>query len=83
MEQLGSGCTAALLVKIGRNERKKYQMERIGYNSRWMVGIIVSSFKRLLSEAFRTVKFEYVVMEITTKIAMYNKLRDVMRKATG
>lgn len=48
-----------------------------------MVKIIISSFKRLLGEALRAVKPEYMIIEIATKIAVYNKTRDIMRKATA
>ena len=43
--------------------------------------IIISSFKRLLGEALLAAKSEYIMIEIVTKIAVYNKTRDVMRKA--
>ena len=46
--------------------------EEAGYNSRWVMEII-SSFKRLLGEAFWTVKSEYTMIETATKIAAYNK----------
>ena len=53
LEQLGGGCTAARFARMGKDESKKHQewKERVGYNSGWMVEIIVSSFKRLLGEA--------------------------------
>ena len=83
LEQLGGGCTAARFARIGKDERKRHQKEwkdRVGYNSRWMVKIIISSFKRLLGEALR-VKPEYIMIEVATKIAVYNKTRDVMGSA--
>ena len=66
LDQLGGGCTAARLAKMGRDERKKHQKEwkkRAGYNKRWIVEIIISAFKRLLGEALRAVKPEYIMME--------------------
>ena len=84
LEQLGGGCTAAQLARMGKDERKKHQKEwkeRVGYNSRWMVEIIISTFKRLLGEALRAVKPEYIMIEMATKIAVYNKTRDVMNGA--
>ena len=80
LEQLGGECTAARFARMGKDERKKHQKEwkeRVGYNSRWMVEIIISTFKRLLGEALRAVKPEYVMIEMATKIAVYNKTRDV------
>ena len=75
------GCTAAQLARMGKDQRKRHQKEWIGYNSRWMVEIIISSLKRLLGEALRAVKTEYIMIEIATKIAVYNKTRDIMSKA--
>ena len=69
---------------MGKDEQKKNQKqwkERVGYNSRWMVKIIISPFKRLLGEALRAVKPEYIPIEVATKIAVHNKTRDVMSKA--
>ena len=84
LEQLDDGCTAAQFAKMGRDERKRHQewKERVGYNSRWMMKIIIFSFKRLLGEALRAVKPEYITIEIATKIAVYNKTRDIIREAT-
>ncbi len=84
LEQLGGGCTATQLARMGKDERKKHQKEwkeRVGYNSRWMVEIIISTFKRLPGEALRAVKPEYIMIEIATKIAVYNKTRDIMNRA--
>ena len=46
-----------------------------------MVEIIISTFKRLLGEALRAVKPEYITIEMATKIAVYNKTRDIMNRA--
>ena len=40
--------------------------------------LVLSSFATM---ALRVVKPEYITTEIATKIAVYNKTRDVMRKA--
>ena len=40
--------------------------------------IIIFTFKRLLCKALRAVKPEYIMIEMATKIAVYNKTRDVM-----
>ena len=53
---------------MGKDERKRRQKERVGYNSRWMVEIIISSFKWLLGEALRAMKPEYIMIEVATKI---------------
>ena len=84
LDQLGGGCTAEQFAKMGKDERKKHQKEwkaRVKFNSRWIIEIIISSFKRLLGEALRSVKPEYIMIELATKIAVYNKTRNVMREA--
>ena len=72
-------------ARQNKDERKKHQewKARVGYNSKWMVKIIIYSFKRLLGKALRAVKPEYIMIDIATKITVYDKTRDVMRKATG
>lgn len=47
------------------------------------MGITISSFKRLLGEVLWAVKPEYIMIETATKISVYNKTQDVMRKTTG
>ena len=84
LDQLGGGCTAARFARMGKDERKKHQKEwkeRVGYNSRWMVEIIISSFKRLLGEALSGGKARVHHDGMATKIAAYNKTRDVMDRA--
>ena len=84
LDQLGGGCTAIQFAKMGKEERKKHQKAwkaRVKYNSRWIIEIIISSFKRLLGEALMSVKPEYIMIELATKIAVYNKTRNVMREA--
>ena len=48
-----------------------------------MVEITISSFQRLLGEALRAVKPEHIMIVIATKMVVYNKIHDIMRKATG
>ena len=72
-------------ARQNKDERKKRQewKERVGYNSKWMVKIIIYSFKMLLGKALQAVKPEYIMIDIATKITVYDKTRYVMRKATG
>ena len=75
LERLGGGCAAARFAgmgKDGRGKRQKEWKERVGHNGRWMVEIIISTFKRLLGGALRAVKPEHVMIEMATKIAVYN-----------
>ena len=84
LEQLGGGCAAAQLAKMGKDERKKIQngwKGRVGYNSRWMVEIIISTFKRLPGGALRAVKPEHILIGMAAMMAVYNKTRDVMNGA--
>ena len=86
LEQLGGGCTAAQFAKMGATERKKHQKEwksRVKFSRRWLVEIVISAFKRVLGEPVRAMKPEYIIIEIATKIAVYNKTRDIMREAMG
>ena len=48
-----------------------------------MMEIIIFSFRRLLGKALRTVKPEYMMMAIATKITMYHNTQNIVRKATG
>ena len=86
LEQLGGGCTAARFARMGKAERKKRQKEwmaHVKYSGRWNVEIVISAFKRLLGEPVRAVKPLYIQIEIATKIAVYNRTRDIMREAMG
>ena len=42
---------------------------------------MTSAFKRVLGESVRAVKPEYILIEIATKIGVYNKVRDIMLEA--
>lgn len=72
-------------ARQNKDERKKHQKwkERVGYNRKWMVKIIIYSFKRLLGKALWAVKPEYMMIDIATKITVYDNTRNIMRKATG
>ena len=65
----------------GKDGRNKHQKERVGYNSRWMVEIITYAFKRLPGATLRAVKPECIMIEMVTKVAVYDKTRDVMSRA--
>ena len=58
-------------------------MAHVKYNGRWNVEIVISAFKRLLGEPVRAVKPLYIQMDIATKIAVYNRTRDIMREEMG
>ena len=45
--------------------------------------ITISSFQRLLGEALRAIKPEHIMIVIATKMVVYNKIHDIMRKTTG
>ena len=83
LDQLGGGCTAIQYAKLNGGDRKKLQkewMKRVKYGLRWLVEIVISAFKRIFGDAVRAVKPQYILLEIATKIATYNKRRDIMRK---
>ena len=78
---MGGGCTAQNLAKLTKTERRKFQKKWVKdqrYGRRWLVEIAISAFKRVLGESVRAVKPEYILIEIATKIDVYNKMRDVM-----
>ena len=73
-----------LLTHGGRertNARNTRRSGRPGSSSTAGGSYTLSSFKRMLGEALRAVKPEYITIEIATKIAAYNKTRNVMREA--
>ena len=45
-----------------------------------VVEIVISAFKRIFGDSVRVVKPQYILLEIATKIAAYNKRRDIIRK---
>ena len=67
LDQLGGGGGAAeQFAKMGKNERKKCQKKwnaGAKFKSRWIIDIIISSFKRMLGEALRSVNLKYIMME--------------------
>ena len=81
LEQLAAGAPLHSSPGRERTSARSTMMERVGYNNRWMMEIIISTFKRLLVETLRAVKPEYIMIEIATKIAVYNKTRDIMNRA--
>ena len=89
MPEYGSGAAGRWVhhraARQNKDERKKHQewKKRVGYNSKWMVKIIIYLFKRLLGKALWAAKPEYMMIDIATKITMYDKTRDVMRKITN
>ena len=73
MDQLGGGCAAEQFAKMRKEERKKHQKAwkaKVRFNSRWIIKITISSFKRLPGETLGSVKPEYIVVEIATKIVV-------------
>ena len=83
LDQLGGGCTAQQYAKLNSGDRKRLQkewMKRAGYGLRWLVEIVISAFKRIFGDSVRAVKPPYILLEIATKIAAYNKRRDIIRK---
>ena len=83
LDQLGGGCTAKQYAKLSGGDRKRLQkewMEKAGYGLRWLVEIAISALKRIFGDSVRAVKPPYILLEIVTKIAAYNKRRDIIRK---
>ena len=75
LEQLGGGCTAKQFARMKKDERNRHRKkwkDKVKFGDRWLVEIVISAFKRLLGEAVRAVKPEYILKYMATKIAVYN-----------
>ena len=84
IEQLGGGGSHAEVLQLLKDERTANQKDwkkRKGTGSRWIVEIVISSFKRTMGESVRAVKWPNVIREISGKIRVYNWLLDVSEEA--
>ena len=69
-DQLGGGTT----------NRKEWR-KREQYGKRWLVEIVISSFKRLFGNSVRAVTMDNIIQEVGLKVDIYNRLREVQRRA--
>lgn len=83
-EQLGGGLPHREVLHLLEGERRANQKawkEAKGTGSRWLVEIVISSFKRTLGESVRAVKWPNIIREISGKVRLYNWLLDVSEEA--
>ena len=71
----------AALDGCKRVQNQKGWKRRVGYGRRWLVEIVLSSFKRMLGGSVNAVKMENIVQEIAIRINTYNRLLAVARAA--
>ncbi len=85
IDQLGDGIADpsrfAHLTKEERESNRKKWKTRVKYGLRWLVEIVISSFKRLFGDSVAAKKWENVVQEISLKIYSYNRMLCVQSEA--
>ena len=85
LDQLGNGITDpdkfAQLTKDERESNRKEWKKRVNYGKRWLVEIVISSFKRLFGDSVSAVTWENITQEINLKVNIYNKMLQVQRRA--
>lgn len=85
LEQLGGpGATPAELAEMTDAEREQNRKEwkkKARYNLRWLVEIVISSFKAKYGGSVMSKKMENIRQEIKQKICLYNEMLRVGREA--
>ncbi len=73
--QLGGGPEMPVgdLSKEERQENLRYSKSTVGFGSRWIVEIVISSIKRMFGEGVMALKWSNVVQEVKLRIWLYNK----------
>lgn len=64
-----------------REENRKEWKKRVKYGMRWLVEIVISSFKRTYGGSVMAKKMEYIRQEIRLKIRTYNAMLRIGREA--
>ena len=84
LDQLAGGASPQELAKLSKEEREANRAEwkkRVHYTIRWIVEIVISSFKRRMGSAAKAVKMENIIIEIGHKIMIHNRMLAVAREA--
>ena len=86
LDQLGggAGATPAGLAALDETEReanRRKWKKRVRYGTRWLVEIVISSFKRTYGDAATAKKMGNVRQEIRLKICTYNRMLRIGREA--
>ncbi|MCE2498723.1 MAG: transposase, partial [Nitrosopumilaceae archaeon] len=78
LDQLGGGIRDprefAMLTADEKEANRRKWKERVRYGERWLVEIVISSFKRLFGDFVRAVRWENVVQEMNLKVHIYNRM---------
>ena len=87
LDQLGGGIRDprkfAYLTGGEKEANRRRWKERVDYGTRWLVEIVISSFKRLFGDFVRAVRWENVVQEMSLKVDVYNRMLRVHREAVA
>ena len=85
LDQLGGGVTDpagfARLTKDEREANRKEWKKRMQYGKRWLVEIVISSFKRLFGDSVAARRWDSITQEINLKVNVYNNMLRVQREA--
>ena len=84
LDQLGGWCTTEQFAKMEKDERKKHQKEwkaKVKFNNRWIIRTILVQEDVGRGSPGRESKIHHDGM--ATKIAVYNKTRNVMWRRCG
>ena len=84
-DQLGGGTTDpkefADLTHEQREANRKEWKKREQYGKRWLVEIVISSFKRLFGNSVRVVTMDNIIREVSLEAGIYNYLLEVQSRA--
>lgn len=86
LDQLVGGAGPRELAGMTKAEREANRAEwkkRVNYGVRWMVEIVISSFKRRFGSSVRSVSMENIAAEIGHKVMIYNRMLAVAREAVA
>lgn len=85
LDQLGGGIRDprefAELTRDEKEANRKKWKKRVGYGKRWLVEIVISSFKRLFGDSVRAVRWKYIAREMALKVNLYNMMLRIQREA--
>ncbi|MCE2498262.1 MAG: transposase, partial [Nitrosopumilaceae archaeon] len=75
LDQLGGGIRDprkfAMLTGVKKEANRRKWKKKVRYGERWLVEIVISSFKRLFGDFVRAVRWENVVQEMNLKVHIY------------
>ncbi len=66
-----------LSVMVQRNDFGRWK-DSVSYGSRWIAETAISTIKRMFGEYVYSIKYDNMVKEVMLKIALYNRLRDII-----